>query len=63
MVADLNNLPESWSQVIGESQSIVNDQRRVSSMVRIGKTNPVLDKPKKKVGSLKKWSPALLAGW
>ena len=63
MVADLNNLPDSWSQVTGAQTSIINDQRRVSSMVRLNKKNPIVNKPQKKVGTLKKWSPALFAGW
>ena len=45
MVADLNNLPESFSQVTGAHISIINDSRRVSSMVRINQTKSQLDKP------------------
>ena len=45
MVADLNNLPDSFSQITGAQISIINDSRRVSSMVRINQTKSQLDKP------------------
>ena len=45
MVADLNNLPDSFSAVTGGQLSIINEKNRVSSMVRINKTKPLLDKP------------------
>ena len=45
MVADLNNLPDSFSAVTGGQISIINEKNRVSSMVRINQTKPLLDKP------------------
>ena len=45
------------------SESIINQNRRISSCIRIQKNNRLKQIPPKKHGILQKWSPSLFAGY